>query len=134
VPTQKVSDAKRREPGNRRITSYQPPNSRDIEVIVVIVGQYDSVDGRQRIEVNCCWYTSPGTGETKRRSTVAPDRIEQKVQTADLEQKRGVANPGDGEHRGLAAREYESRNGSGKSERLGPPTRRNPSPLEERPL
>src|SRR5687767_15466826 len=66
VPTQEVRDAKRREPRNRRITSYQPPDSRDIEVIVVVVGQYDSVDRRQRIEVYRRRYTSPGTRETER--------------------------------------------------------------------
>jgi hypothetical protein len=51
----------------------------------MVVGENHRIDWRQSIELNTGWNPTSRTGEGERRGTLAPDRIEQDVETRHLD-------------------------------------------------
>ena len=59
-----------------------------VHVVVVVVGDQHSVDGRQVVESDGGRIVTPGTQATKRTGAVGPDRIDEDVDAGDLDQQR----------------------------------------------
>jgi hypothetical protein len=92
--SQECADSKWGEPASCRITRRDAGHGSCIEMIVVIMGEDYSVDGRQTIEVNAGWYPPFRPDETEWGRSLAPNRIHQHIEPCDLDQKTGVTDPG----------------------------------------
>jgi hypothetical protein len=94
-----------------------------VEVVVVVVRCQHQIDVRQRMNSDAGWLMPPGAGKAHWRCAVGKHRIGQHVESTQLRQHRGMADPGDRRaHPGACAvvRHYERQIGT----RLGDGSRR----------
>jgi hypothetical protein len=76
------------------IAPAQPQQGRDIQVIVVVMAQQHDIDRRQVLEADAWDTMAPRPCELHRAGALAPDRIRDDVQFADLQQHRRVVDEG----------------------------------------
>ena len=73
-------------------------------MVIVIVRNDHGIDRRQPVKIHSGGNPAMRSGELHRRSAITPHGICQHVQSAYLEEKRGVSNPGNGEELRVCAR------------------------------
>jgi hypothetical protein len=67
---------------------------RVVQVVVVVVRHHHEIDRRQRIEGDRHRLEALRSGQLRRRSARAPDRVGQHAAAVDLDQHRGMSEPG----------------------------------------
>jgi hypothetical protein len=65
-------------------------------MVVMIVRKDDRIDRRQGVEVDRRRNATTRAGKRKGRRAPTPDRVEKEIQSAYLEKKAGMTDPGDG--------------------------------------
>lgn len=123
-----------REPHERRIAANESLHRRSIQVIVMVVRVNDGIDRWKRVEVDRGRNATTRAGKLYGRCASAPDGVEKEIQPADLEQKAGVTDPGDGGQRGFRAWKHERGCRHRKGAGLRPCGCRSPRSIDERPL
>jgi hypothetical protein len=100
----------------------------------MVVRQHDDVDWRQTVELNA-WRDPPaGTEELDGGGALAPDGINENVETCNLKQEAGVPDPRDRESLGCSAWYYKFRNGPSEDAGVRVGSARIAAPFDERPL
>ena len=87
----------------RLVLAGQAVHRRRVEVVIVIVGDHDRVDRREVGEGETRWDEAARPGEADRTRSVTPDGVSQNVDPVELDQERGVADPGGGRMRPVGA-------------------------------
>ena len=103
-------------------------------MIVVIVRKDYRVNRRQAVEFNSRRDPAPGPNELQWRRTHAPNRIEENVQSRDLDEKARMADPRHSEQVRSGPRHEKGRVGSSEHTRVGIGASRISPPLHQRPF
>src|SRR4051812_14556848 len=88
-------------------------------MIVVIVRKDHCIDGRKSLEVNSRRHPSSRTGELYRGSALTPYRIDQYVESAELNKEARMTYPRNSEHVRCATRNHVFRSRSLEYPRIG---------------
>ncbi len=64
----------------------ETPEGVSVHVVVVVMSDQDSVDGRQVVESDGGRIVTPGTHRTKGTGAIGPDGIDKDVDAGDLDQ------------------------------------------------
>lgn len=88
----------------------------EVEVVVVVVGEEDRVDGREMVEGDAGWVVAFGAGEGERAGALGKDGVDEEVVAGDLQEGGGVADVADAE--GFGAGGWGRRDGGG--DEVGP--------------
>ena len=78
----------------RHVALGELADGRVVEMVVVVVRHDHEVDRRHRAQGNGHGLEALGAGEPRRRRARSPDRIGEHAQAVDLDQHRGMAEPG----------------------------------------
>jgi hypothetical protein len=131
---EEIAIPQRRIPDCSGVAGCKSGNGGSIQVIVVVVGENHRIDWRQSIELNTGWNPTPRTGEAERRGSLAPDRIEEDVETGHLDQEARVANPCERKRSGFGTWNDEIGIYSSKCARVRVRTARIPAPFDQGPF
>ena len=121
-------------PHSRRVTLDQARDCRSVEMIVMVVGKYDHVDRGQSIELYPGRNPTSGAGKLHRRGALAPNGIDQDVETGHLDEEGRMSHPGQGEHSRLGAGNHEMRYCPNEDARIRVGPARIPPPFDQRPF
>jgi hypothetical protein len=121
-------------PHSSRVTLDQACDCRSVEVIVVVVRKYDHVDRWQSIELYPGRNPTSGAGKLHRRGALAPNGIDQDVETCHLDEEGCMSHPRQGEHSRFGAWNHEMRYCPNEDAWIRVGTARIPPPFDQRPF
>src|ERR1700686_2109891 len=103
-------------------------------MIIVVVRENHGVNRWQAVEIHGWRDPAPGPDEPQRRSSLAPDGVNENVETRDLNQEARMSDPRNRELFGRSSRHYKVRSDPRERVRVGIRPAPIPPPLNERPL